>query len=85
MKKFRSKYGTEIEEFEVVKETDKQVIFLNSRGKEQREAKISGWQNWHDSKEDAKAFLISECDNQIGAHKFQIDMLIQRKNNINKL
>lgn len=65
MKKFRAKWGDRIEEIEIVKETDKQVIFINSNGRENREAKNSNWATWHNSKEEAKQYLISEQENKI--------------------
>ncbi len=65
MKKYRTSYNDSIECFEVVKETPKQVVYLSERGIENREAKESDWQNWFDSKELAKEFLIEKCNKKI--------------------
>lgn len=58
MKKYRaSKYGT-IEHLEVVKETDKQVVFINKRKFKSREAKISDWNVWTETFQEAKAWVV---------------------------
>ena len=59
MKKFRA-YRYKIEEFEVVRETEKQIIY-KSDGHEYREAKRSNWQNWYETRTEAKEALVSEA------------------------
>lgn len=46
-----------IKALEVVKETDKQIVFINEFGNEKREAKKSDAQNWHKTWKDAQDFL----------------------------
>ena len=82
MKKFRANYGTRIEEFEVTKETDKQVVYINNMGREIREAKKSDWASWHNSKEDAVNFLISKEQAKIDEKLKQIQY---HKDNMNKI
>jgi hypothetical protein len=80
MKKFRAWHSfLSIEEFEVVKETDKQVTFIRDNGKEYKESRSSAYTSWHDSKEDAKLevirrikFDINKLDSQIKYQKERI-------------
>lgn len=58
-------YDKKIEAVEIVKETAKQVTFKTERGGERREAKRSEWQNWHDSFEKAKQFLLTRTEKSI--------------------
>ncbi len=59
--KYRSRWSS-IEAFEVIKETNAFVVFKNkhNHNKPGREAKRSDWQNWHDSFQEAKLFLIEQ-------------------------
>lgn len=49
-----------IEKVEVSRETDQSVFIIDSRGKERRNAKISGNERYFDSFDEAKTWLI-EC------------------------
>jgi hypothetical protein len=82
MKKFRANYGTKIEEFEITKETDKQVVYTNEMGCETREAKVSDCASWHNSKEDAVNFLISKEQAKIDEKLKQVQ---RHKDNMNKI
>ena len=70
MKKYRVKWQ-EINEYEVVKETPKQIVFLEpgwndkTTFKESREAKKSGYQNWFDTWEQAHDFLVEASKRKI--------------------
>jgi len=71
--KYRTYFNEpKIEAVEITKETDKSVFF----GKE-REQKRSSYQNWHDSFEDAKTFLLE-------AAKAELCQIEVRKNQINR-
>jgi hypothetical protein len=50
MKKFRAGYFGELEEFEIIKETEKQVIYISKSGEKTRENKLSNWAYWFDKK-----------------------------------
>jgi len=53
MKKFRA-YRNEIVEHEVVKETEKQIVYKSKwGGNDIRESKNTTWYSWHDSKDEA--------------------------------
>lgn len=80
MKKFRAtSYGLypKIEELEVIKETEKQIVFIekdwNGRGYEQRNSKNSKWDSWHDTHAAAKDYLIEKQMSRIGELKLQIE------------
>ena len=71
-----------LEEIEVMKVTEKQVLYLHERGHESREAKIADWQSWHNTKEDAIIYLtdkkqreIDSCLNRIKYLKKEIDRI----------
>lgn len=68
MRKFRTSYREKIEEFEVIKETKSQITFIRSQGRESKERKLSSYHSWHDTKEEAKEYLI-ECYRQSIEHK----------------
>lgn len=62
------KYRTQeekIEPIEIVRETKAQVVIIDTRGREQRESKRSDWRNWHDTWEDAHAFLIEKAESKV--------------------
>lgn len=82
--KFRARFN-KIEEFEVIKETEKQLVYLDERGRECREAKITDWQSWHNSKEDAKEFMIGKKRKEIEQLNNRIDFLNKEINEICRL
>ena len=57
--KYRANYNS-IKEFEIIKETEKQVVYKNERGAENREAKISDWCSWHNTFEEAREYIIQK-------------------------
>jgi len=82
MKKFRTSYGTKIQEVEILRETEKQVVILTDRNTEVKEAKRSDWQNWHNSKEEAKQFLLKSYDKQITDVNNKLEQLVNDRNSI---
>ena len=77
MKKFKtSKYGTEIEPVEVVRETDAFVIFPPYRpgGKERRTAKCTDYERYHDTWEDARAFLLSRAEQDVQSARRRLEV-----------
>lgn len=76
MKKFRAT-STGIKEFEVLKETDKQVVYkyVSPFGAifERREVKLCDWYSWHDTHAAAKDYLIEKQMCKIGELKLQIE------------
>ena len=73
MKKFRTFSNHQITEYEVVKETEKQIVYLNERGREMREAKILDWASWHDTKSDAKDYLTTRELRKVKNYSDQIE------------
>jgi len=80
MKKFRANYYGVITVHEVVKETEKQIVFINKYAnwigneitKEVRENKVSKHYRWHDSFEEAKNDLIEYRDFRLKSLKSQL-------------
>jgi hypothetical protein len=72
MKKYKIRFD-EIHEYEVIKETKTQLVFINEVGEEKREYKLTSWYSWHDTYEDAKQFLIAEQTNEINKYNKQIE------------
>ena len=71
------KYRTcwdKIEAVEVLRETEK-TVFLPGRGRrnEEREAKRSDYQNWFDSWDDAKAFLVAGAERKVETARMNLE------------
>ena len=65
MKKFRA-YRNEIIEHEVVKETEKQIVYKSKwGGRDVRESKEGTWYSWHDTFDSAKNRLIYDANEKI--------------------
>jgi hypothetical protein len=65
MIKYRTAWN-EIEALEVLRETNSQVVrAVGSHAIERREAKRSEHYNWHDTWEDAHAFLIERAEAEV--------------------
>ena len=62
----------QIEKFEIVKETPKQVVFKNVRGGEDRELKNTSYYSWHDTFAEAKQALINERQSKVDSLKRQL-------------
>lgn len=78
---YRVSYGDIIVERDIVRKTEKQVVYLSSRGTEEREAIKSTFQNWFNTKEEAKSFLIKRCEDEIRGCKRRIsdaELLIEK-------
>lgn len=84
MKMFRARFN-KIEEFEVIKETEKQVVYINERGRSEREAKTADWQSWHNSKEEAIEFMVDRKRKEIEHLNNRIDYINSEINKIIKL
>jgi len=82
MKKFRTRYGNTIQSFEIVKETEKQIVYLQENGRECREAKLSDWGAWHCTFEEAKQHLIDKCLAKIKSYE---DMASYARNELEKI
>ena len=57
MIKYRTRWDS-IEAIEVDRETAKQVVLKSGS----RENKVSDWSNWHDTWEDAHAFIVKNAE-----------------------
>lgn len=81
---YRAEYPN-ISKLEIIKKTEKQVVFLNNYGKEQREAIESSWSSWHETKEQAREWLIKQENFQLEQHQRGILYRQERILNIKKL
>ena len=73
MIKYRTRLDN-IEAIEVVRETKKQVILpANSCGKEKIENKVSNWTNWHETWEEAHAFLVSKAEREVESLRLRLE------------
>jgi hypothetical protein len=80
MKKYRAQFY-KIEEIEVLRETEKQVVLMNGL----RESKTTEWQSWHDSFEDAKQHLIDAAQKDIDSINTRLNFAKERLEKINSL
>jgi hypothetical protein len=74
-----------IEAFEVLRETNAQVVFNILSGGlacERREAKRSEYHSWHDTWEDAHAFLIERAETEVQALRGRLEQAKGRLGNI---
>lgn len=78
MKKFRAGYFGELEEFEIIKETEKQVIYISKSGEKTRENKLSNWACWFDKKEEAVNYLGSKEKEKLESNLIEIEGIIER-------
>lgn len=78
MKKFRAGYFGELEEFEILKETEKQKIYISESGKKTRENKLSNWARWFDKKEEAVNYLGSKEKEKLESNLKEIEGIIER-------
>jgi hypothetical protein len=59
---------------EIERETATQVILLQGlRLTKRRQNKRSGYANWHDTWEDAHAFLVAEAGREVEARRLQLE------------
>jgi len=81
MKKFRVS-GIKIEELEVIKETEKQIVYKNSFSNENRENKVSQWAIWFETFEEAKTHLIEKWTLMVESNE---NKLQRAKDNLTKI
>ena len=73
MIKYRTRFD-KIEALEVERETDKQVVLPASGGfRGRRENKVSDWSNWHDTWEDAHAFLVANAEREVESIRINLE------------
>ena len=75
MKKYKTGgYGKNlIQEVEIVRETEKQVVIASRNGSERREAKRSDYQNYFDEWQAAKDFLLEKAEKRVEGIKVQLE------------
>ena len=71
MIKYRAKFK-KIEAIEVLRETDKQVVRLIDENW-RRENKVCDWYSWHDTWEDAHAFLIAQEEKTVNSLRLRLE------------
>ena len=84
MKKYKAAFER-IEEFEIIKETPKQIVYITHYGKEARDNKKTTYISWHDTFDEAKQELINKCINKIIKIKAQLDYAEQRLETVRNL
>lgn len=57
---YRTTYGIKLEEFEVLKSTEKSIWFINKSGKQDRELRHTDSYQWHETKQAAIDFLLKK-------------------------
>lgn len=90
MEKFKTTYGDSITKYEVIKETEKQITFINKwtdwnkkeNSREVRENKDSKYHKWHNTFDEAKNYLIEYNKKQIENLETQI---IKAKEKLSKV
>ena len=86
IKKYRtSSYSTDIDEVEVIRETDKCVFLEGWRKKEQREQKHSGFAIYHDTWDAAYLYLLSRCETQVRNAEADLERAKDRLEGLRKL
>ena len=75
MKKYRTGGYSKnlIQEVEIVRETEKQVVIRSHNGSERREAKRSDYQNYFDDWQSAKDFLLNNAEKKVDGIKMQLE------------
>lgn len=64
-----------IEAVEIVRETEKQVVLPGRNGgRGCRENKRSDWSNWHDTWEEAHAFLVSNAEKDVERARMRLEI-----------
>lgn len=83
MIKYRTRFD-KIEAIEVLRETEHQVVLppSNPRGRECRESKRTDWSNWHDTWEDARAFLMGNAQREVDRARMALERAKGRLGNI---
>lgn len=85
MIKYRTDCNSRIEEREVIKETSKQVIAINKYdGRHDRELRFSGYASWHDTEEEARAYLLSIQEKLIADYTCKISHSVETISAIKK-
>ena len=79
MEMYRTEFNR-IEKFEVVRTTDKQVVYIDNRGRESHENKHSSWRNWHETRKDALDFLVNNTNMAIANTENNLDRLRRELN-----
>jgi hypothetical protein len=74
-----------IEEVEATRINEKSVWFLNSRGKEERNARLSEYSKYFNTKEEAKEYLIERCSSRIESYKLQLSSAQSELQKLNEL
>lgn len=84
MLKYREIFREKIEVVEVVRETEHQVVLPSSHpgGKERREAKRGDWYSWHDSWEDAHAYIVAKAQAEVDALRNRLEQAKGKLGNI---
>ena len=73
MLKYKTKFE-KIEAVEILRETEHQVVLppTHTNGKERREQKRCYWYAWHDSWDDAHAYLVAKAQADVDSLRLQL-------------
>lgn len=84
MKKWRATTSGTLVEKEIIKETEKQVVYLENN-REVREHKTSDWVIWGDTKEEVKEKIIESLTREANNVSARLESLINRIEKIKSL
>jgi len=80
---YKTKQGyVTIEEKEITRKTEKTIFFINSRGKEEREAINSYYGIWHNTFNEAQNYLLNRIDKDIEIFTERIERLRNERERI---
>jgi hypothetical protein len=85
MKKYRVNKMIELQEHEIISETEKTITYRNLGKCPAVENKKADWHNWFDTKEEAKTFMLRECDAIIATCKSKLKDTVKQRAKIEKL
>lgn len=77
IKKYKAFMG-KIEEWEILRETAKQVVVVNGLGREVRESKNCDWHSYHDTYEEAKQHLVDKAQAEVDSAERMLKLKIKR-------
>ena len=76
IKKYKT-YRGKIEEWEILRETAKQVVVVNGLGEEVRESKNCDWHSYHDTFEEAKQHLVDKAQDEVDSAERMLKLNIK--------
>lgn len=82
MKKYKTKWRNEIEEVEILRETDKCVFLKGRNGGEDKELKRTSWHNFFNTWEEARSFLLGKAKGKLDRANRDVSGCIHNLNEV---